>query len=237
VAVLGIAAGILIPLIILGGIGAAIYFAVRGTQGRETMSFRAVLRFYLRMAYLVSLVVFLVGATGLLTAGFGAAFGKDFSYTPYNNAYPVPLQKTCPPGVTGCTDTVIPQPRDTRQEDDLIRGVSLLVAGLLLGGGHRYAQLAMETPEERRTSWLARAENLIGTIGFGLVALIAIPYAAYAVLRFLVLGNAQNITSGTVDPPGGALATAIVFAPAWLYYLFHLTRQARRGEESAPAIA
>ena len=197
--------------------------AARGTQGGVTS--RTLLRAYLRFAYLVSLVVFLVGAVNVLTAGFATAFGHGFSYT--QQSYPCPACIN-PTGLPGTVSPVpCPAPKDNRQADDLIRGVSLLVAGLILGAGHRAGQIALESTAERRESALARAEGLLGTTGFGVVAIITIPWAVYVALRYVVLGTGSDLSS-TPEPPGGALASAIAFTPAWAYYLAIFVSRARR---------
>lgn len=232
-AVLGIALALFVPLAVIGGIAALVYYLVRGgPQERAHVTMRMLLRAYLRFAYLVSLVVFLVGAVSVLTPAFATAFGKGFSYTP--QVYPCPAVSPVP-GKTPGEFSPIPcnEPKDTREEDDLIRGVSLLVAGLVLGGGHRLGLAALEAAEERRNSGLARAEALLATVGFGLTAIIAIPWAVYLVLHYALLGTASS-GGGTTEPPGGALAVALAFTPAWAYYLAVFVRRVRAG---APAPA
>jgi hypothetical protein len=231
------ALALLIPIGILGGLAALVYFLVRGGAGDDTFSSRTLLRAYLRFAYFASLVVFLVGAVSTLTAGFGAAFGHDFSYQPrFNPAAPCPPP---PPGADANAQGSYNQclkvnngqppntPADTSQQDDLIRGISLLVTGLVLGLGHRLGQRAVETRAEARDSGLARTEALLGTVGFGLVSLVALPVAAYSVLHHVILG-APVPNGGSSDMLGPALAMAIVFLPAWLYHLSGFVRRARR---------
>src|SRR5438309_6001117 len=235
--------GGLLPLAVLIGIGALIYFLVRGSRGAEPVTSRTLLRAYLRLAYLISLVVFLAGAALTSTAGFASAFGHDFSYSriqlQYPSCGPVPppgassLQqqsyqaclKSQPPGLGG---------NDNRQADNLILGLSLLLGGLVIGAGHRLGQLALETRDERSDSSLARAEGMIGTAGFGLVSIVTIPLASYQLLRFAILGTQSSPDSGPPSPPGGAVATAIVFALAWGYYLAGFVRRVRRPSGAAP---
>jgi hypothetical protein len=232
-----IAFTLLIPVAILGGLGALVYFLVRGNRADDAFSSRNLLRAYLRVAYMVSLLVFLIGAVNVLTAGFGAAFGHDFSYQAPYLTTPAPQ---CPPpasssqadqdSYTQCIKsrgfTAPREPPDTKLQDDLIRGLSLLVTGLVLGAGHRLGQRATETPAEWRDSGLGRMEMLVFTIAFGLATIIALPVAAYSVLRHVILG-AQAASNGNTDSPGSALATAVVFLPAWLYYLSRFVRRAR----------
>lgn len=232
-----IALALLIPVGILGGLAALVYFLVRGGRGDDAFSSRTLLRAYLRIAYMVSLVVFLIGAVNVLTAGAAAAFGHDFSYIPQFTATPQGCPAP-PPGAGADAQSAYnqclkqqgvnpAQPGDTRQQDDLIRGLSLLISGLVLGAGHRVGQLAIETAHERRNSGLARMEALLGTVAFGLVTIVAVPVATYTLLHHAILGN-QVTSNGPPDAPGSALATALVFLPAWLFYLYGFVRGAQR---------
>lgn len=242
-AAFGFLLALLIPIGIVGAVGAVVYFLVKGNQGAgEGMTFRNLLRAYLRFAYMVSLVVFLVGAVFTLTATLSYVFGHDFSYSSYSYASgpvtaPAPCKSGDPyasPTPGGCAYTQPPQPPDQRPQDDLIRGISMMVAGLVLGGGHRLGQRAMENGDERRHSMLARAESLVGTVGFGVTSIVAIPLATYDILRYVILGT-QNVNGGTAEVPGGALAVALVFGPAWAFYLVTFVRAARRSAEPTPA--
>jgi hypothetical protein len=234
------ALALLIPVVILGGLAALVYVLARGGRADDAFSSRTLLRAYLRLASMVSLVVFLIGAVNLLTAGFAGAFGQEFSYqTPYRMMMP---QKACPPPGPGagadadtsyqqCLKSLPPggvEPADTHQQDDLIRGLSLMLTGLLLGAGHRIGLRALETPAERHDSGLARSEALLGTVAFGLASIVAVPFAAYGVLRWVILGHQLSPSGGAADAPGPALATALVVLPTWLFYLYGFARRARR---------
>ena len=236
-----IAIALLIPVGILVGLGALVYFLVRGTRAEEGFSSRNLLRAYLRVAFMVSLVVFMIGAVNTLTGAFGGVFGRDFSYQPngFGSSTICPAPSPATPGgapvpgkcVTNSTSQF--NSDDTRLQDDLIRGISLMVTGLIVGLGHRVGQFAMETPEERRRSGLARAETLVGTLAFGLVSIVALPVASYSVLHRVILGS-QAANTGQTDTPGSALALALVFLPAWLYYLYNFVMGARRGPGARP---
>lgn len=224
--------GVLVPILVLGGIGGLIFFVARGQRGGEPMTSRTLLRAYLRFAYMASLVVFLIGATLTITAGFASAFSRDFSYSRLDTVAicgPGPPPSGAPPdaqrGYLDCTRAQGQGAKDNRQADNLILGISLLVAGLVIGAGHRVGQFVMETPAERTDSSLARTERLVATVGFGLVTIISVPTAAYLVGRYAILGTQATPNSGSPDPPGGALATALVFLVAWGYYLVTFVRQ------------
>ncbi len=231
---LGIVFALFIPLAVIGAIAGVVFVAVKGGQG---FSFHNLLRGYLRVAYFVSLVVFLVGSTMALTALFATAFGHDFSYDRnggacYSNVgkpYPAGAYPTPPPGPPACDAN-----NDPRQTDDLIRGVSLIVAGLVIGGAHRFGQAAMETAEERRSSLLSKIESIVGTAAFGIASIIFIPLGAYGLLRYLVLVNHGVDQYRSGDTPGAAVAAALVFLPAWLYYLTTFVRRARASRTDSP---
>ncbi len=228
---IGSAIGFAVFVLVVGGIGGGIYFAVRGQGGADSFAFRNLLRAYLRLAYLVSLVVFMAGAVMTLTAAFGAVVGHDFSYGPdYSHSF----STICSPAVYGGPPKCVSQTQgdDPRQKEDLIRGLSLMVAGLVIGGAHRFGQLSMESEDERKRSGLAKTEYLIGTVGFGLVSIFALPAAAYSVLSYNLISHNANTSGG--DIPGPTLAVALVFLPAWVYYLVSFVRRVR---SSAPAAA
>ncbi|HXA43273.1 MAG TPA: hypothetical protein VNV65_10240 [Candidatus Solibacter sp.] len=218
-------------VLVIGGIGAGIYFAVRGQGGSENFTFRNLLRAYLRLAYLVSLFVFMAGAVMTLTAAFGAVVGHDFSY---NTFYSHGSSTICQPAPYGSTQNCVTQTQgdDPRQQEDLIRGLSLMVAGLVIGGAHRFGQLSMETEDERKSSGLTKTEYLIGTVGFGVVSIFALPAAAYSVLTYNLVSHSATNSGG--DIPGPTLAVALVFLPAWVYYLVSFVRRVR---SSTPAAA
>ncbi|MFN2450743.1 MAG: hypothetical protein ABR541_00125 [Candidatus Dormibacteria bacterium] len=223
--------GLLVPIIILGGLGALVFLLVRGGPSRgEPLSSRTMLRAYLRFAYLASLVILLVGGVFVLTAAFGAAFGHDFSYARQGGsggAVSCALSPGEPAGAyQQCQNAAQQQSqvRDTRQTENLILGISLLAAGLVIGAGHRLGQFAVETDAERRDSALTRTERVLATCGFGLVTIIAVPSAVYQVLRYAILGTQPSLDSGQPDPPGTALAMALMFGVAWAYYLQALIR-------------
>ncbi len=219
------AIGLTVFVLVIGGIGAAIYFAVRGQGAGDNFSFRTLLRLYLRLAYLVSLVLFMIGAVMTLTAAFGAVFGHDFSYGPDYSSGNATICSAIPQGAQPKCDYPQTQGDDPRQRQDLIRGLSLLVAGLVIGAAHRYGQLSMESEEERTGSGLAKAEYLVGTVGFGLVSIVALPAAAYSVLSYNLISQNTNNSGG--DIPGPALAVALVFVPAWAYYLVSFVRRVK----------
>ncbi|GAC1338646.1 MAG: hypothetical protein NVSMB29_04750 [Candidatus Dormibacteria bacterium] len=226
--------GVLVPVAVLGGIGTLVFLVRGGQRGGDALTSRTLLRGYLRFASMAGLVIFLIGASLTLTAAFAAAFGHDFSYPSFNGPVAVcgPLPPSnAPPGAPqqyrGCPEGPGQVRKDSRQADNLISGISLLVAGLVIGAGHRAGLVAIETPQERADSALARTERVVGTGGFGLVILVAVPMATYLVMRFVVLGSQADPGSGPPDPPGGALATALVFLVAWGCYLVALIR--RRG--------
>jgi len=216
---IGAGISLVVVVVLLGAIGTGIYVAVRGAGGSESLGFRTLLRAYLRVAFLVSLGVFMVGAVWTLTAGMGAAFGNEFSYRAGYGGSSVctgadKSQLTCT-NTPGRGD-------DPRPRDDLIRGLSVLVAGLVIGVGHRVGQVWMESREERLSSGLARAEYLVGTVIFGLVSIIALPAAVYALLSYYLVSH-----SAINDAPGPNVAIALVFTPAWGIYLASFVRRVR----------
>jgi len=116
-------------------------------------------------------------------------------------------------------------------KDDLVRGVTLSIVGLLIWGVHSVGLQGMETREERRRSWLSRLHRLALLAIFGAAGLIALPLATYQLARYVILGSADfNPT-----PPGSAVATAMVIVPIWLYELWQTLRVYRGSEADGAA--
>jgi len=211
---MGLIATLLIPLGVLGALGALITFLVRGAS--DALTARSMLRAYLRVGFLVSLGIGLVGAAMVITAALASAFGHAFSYAPSGALVcPSPPFDTCAGGPA--------LPPDTRQQDDYILGTALLVAGVIVGAGHKVVQRIVETRDERRYSALARIEALLGTGVVGVVSIVALPIAVAAIVRHLVVADHGSSFSSPAAP-GGSIAEAVVLVPVWLTYLIGTLR-------------
>lgn len=183
---------------------------------------------------------------GLFGGGISSSSGCAFSSIPGGSAsggfssFPTPGAPV--PGTPRAPVTPQPAPRivqlspgcpeasDTRQQDDLARGIALLLTGLVFGVGHLVPRTRLESPAERRGSGLARAEVVSGAVIFGLTVIVLAPSAVYGLIHYLVYGTpppSPNSFSSQNDQPGPALGAAMAFLPVWIYYLVRLVRGVR----------
>lgn len=215
-------ATILFPVMILVVLAlAAVIGGVLRSGSADALSSRLVLRAYLHFASAATILVVAVGLISLFTAALTLPSGRQFSYV-----LGVPLQASATQS-PGAPERASPDPELQRQDrartdaqfnDDLIRGATVSFVGLLLWGMHAIGLQRVETEEERRQSWINRLHRLGLLAVFGVGSLAALPFAAYELLRYLVIdGNAVSHT-----PPGSSVALALVFVPIWCYELWHV---------------
>jgi len=208
-----IALGIIVPVAILAALViAAVLFIQRGAAGVES-SPRSLLRVYLYLGSLVSILVLVVGLSMTLTGVFGA-IAPDFTYGV--SVGPEPM----PPGTPNGMPIPPPRPsvdqqheRETRES--LLQGITSAVAGAIFWAVHWYGRRRLETPDER-TSLLRRGYFILGVAIFGVASIVLLPMAVYNALRWLLI----PVTQFEYRPGAGdSLAAALVVVPVWLLYL------------------
>jgi hypothetical protein len=223
-----------LAVVVLIGIVVAAVATIGRTGAAEALSGRLVLLGYLHFASVVSSLVIAFGLVSLVTAALTLPAGREFSYS---IGIPRPAAVARPPGVPappeGAEEEIRRQNEaraETQFRDDLVRGVTLTVVGLLIWALHSAGLRALETATERRGSWLSRLHRLVLLAVFGAAGLVALPLATYELARYVILGREDfNPT-----PPGNAVATAVVIVPIWLYELWQTIRLYRgAGAESA----
>ena len=213
---------ILIPVVILVVVlaVAAVIGGMLRSGSTDVLSSRLVLRAYLHFASAATTLVVTVGLISLCTAALTIPAGRQFSYV-----LGVPSPASAAPS-TGGPERAGRDPELQRQDrartdaqfnDDLIRGVTVSFVGLLLWAVHAIGLRRVETEEERRQSWINRLHRLGLLAVFGVGSLVALPFAAYELLRYLVGGDALSHT-----PPGSSVALALVLVPIWCYELWQV---------------
>lgn len=217
---------ILIPVAILGVLVlAAVLFFQRGGAGIDA-SPRSLLRIYL---YLGSLVSILVLVWGLSVAGTGVigAIAPDFAYGSPALVRPVP---DCPPGEARCGPNAPEQAALQRQQwerqtrENLLQGLTSAIAGALFWAVHWYGRREIETRDER-AGLLRRGFYLVGTAVFGIASIVLLPAAVYSALRFWLIPLGEfDFRPGV----GESLAAALVVVPAWLVFLRIVLGEMRR---------
>lgn len=216
--------GIIVPIAILGllVVGAVTLFR----RGADTLDLapRNLLRLYLYIASLAGIITLVIGLSGVLNAGFAAAFGNGFVY----GAQPVPMMaRPCPPDQKCSEPPADYQLQQLRQEDrrraeDLIRGITFAVFGALFWGAHWTARRGVIGDDESR-SGLRRAYLMLGTVIFGLSTIALLPMGIYQALSYLILPADGGYRQGA----GESLSSGLVTLPVWLIYLRLVVRDAR----------
>lgn len=233
--------GVLFPIAILGllALGAALLFR-RGGDGLD-LAPRSLLRFYLYIASLAGIVTLVIGLSGVLNAGFAAAFGNGFVY----GAQPVPVRAIAPlcaqpPNEPNqkCFDPPpdyqAQQDRQTerRRGEDLIRGITFTVFGAGFWAAHWAARRGVMGADEGR-SGLRRAYLMLGTVIFGLATIALLPMGIYQALSYLILPTGDGIYR---QGAGESLSGGLVTLPIWLIYLWLVVRDVR-ATRALPATA
>lgn len=226
--------GIIVPIAILGllVVGAVALFR----RGADTLDLapRSLLRLYLYIASLAGIITLVIGLSGVLNAGFAAAFGNGFVY----GAQPVPAAvRPCPPNEKCYQPPTDYQQQQLRQEDrrraeDLIRGITFGVFGALFWGAHWAARRGVIGDDESR-SGLRRAYLMLGTVIFGLSTIALLPMGIYQALSYLILPPADGVYR---QGAGESLSSGLVTLPVWLIYLRLVVRDARAAR-TLPATA
>ena len=227
--------GILTALGILGLIALGVVAFVQRGQGALDLSLRGLLRLYLYVASLVGIVVFTLGIAGIASYILAAAFGRDVMYggpppQPVPAIAPAcPPNTTCPPLPT-FVPRQIPDERERRQQEDLVRGVTQLVFGGLFWGAHWAARKGIVGGDEKG-SGLYRAYLILGTAVFGIATIVLLPTGIYQALsQALITAQPNTFRQGAGESLSGGIATL----PIWLLYLW-LVQRALRAPATPPA--
>ena len=229
--------GLLVTLGFLGLIALVVVAFVQRGQGTLDLSLRGLLRVYLYLASLVGVVVFTLGIAGLTAFILASVFGLDVIYGG-PPPQPVPaIAPACPPGQT-CPQPppfegrTIPDERERRHQEDLVRGVTQLVFGAIFWGAHWAARKGIVGGDER-ASGLYRSYLILGTAIFGVATIILLPTGIYQALsQALITAQPGTFRQGAGESLSGGIATL----PIWLLYLW-LVQRALRAPPAAVAAA
>ena len=222
----------LIPAAILG----LIVFGLVATRGRggADLSPAGLLRLYLYLASLAGVLVFVIGAASLVNVGSSVTAGNDFTYGQPPD--PSAFAGQCPPNTPECEairarelainsrERLLEQ-RDRRRGDDLVRGVTFTAFGALFWAAHWFTRRSFGA--DGSGSSLRRGYFMAGTLLFGLVTVVLLPWGIYQALSTAILPPAPNqFNGGIADTLGGGLAAL----PVWLIYLRLVVRDVRSQE-------
>jgi hypothetical protein len=212
--------GVLLAASVLGVIVFALLLIFRRDLVGVDLSSRSLLRLYLHLASLAAIIVFAIGVSATMDWAMGSAFGGEVVY-----GRP-PVVQLCPVGEK-CFDpeqirTQYTHEHEQRQQQDLLRGLTLVAFGTLFWGGHRIVRRSLRGTEDPASA-LRRAYNVLGTFVFGVGTVILLPVGIYFALSAALLPPAQDVfRQGVGDSLSGGLAAL----PIWLVYLRWMVRSA-----------
>lgn len=222
---------ILTVIAVLIAIG--IYVVLRIRAGEPLgWSFRTAIVLYFYLATAVSVLVMAAGLASALKAGLSNVYGREFSYA-------IPALE--PPGRPAAQRPTPEEQERERQrqlqwvereyENDVFQGPTMAIVGALLWLVHALARRAVVQDGDGWGGFLGKTYLAAMLIIFGVVGVISLPQGIAGVLRFLATEPSALVPR---QPPGDAVATALVFVPLWLVFLAAALRQVRR-ERVAPA--
>ena len=239
---MGIVVLVVVLLGFIAAIGAIVYFVIWARSGEAvSIPLRLLLRAYLYLISIASIVILVIGLSALIQAGLSAALGQEFSYNPtYFRVIDEPRPRPIAPGEEFAEDTLqSPEERKAAREEGLDRafkegvlnGLSFTLVGAVVLGLHVWSRRRMESEEERAGTF-NRVYLILLLVIFSIVALILLPSAIYDTLRYYILESGDEFSRVR---PGDGLAGAIVTVPVWAYYLSATLRALRHQEAETPA--
>lgn len=227
----------MIPVAILGIIIALIVYTVKKKQGVSSeVSFtpRFILKIYLYFMILASIITFVGGLSFLLNGFFAQQFGPEFSYRP---EYVMPAVEAF--DASGSPKSIPAEYEIPAHaaERDIIRGLTMVLFGLLIGIIHILVTRAVETKEERRHSPLYRLYVVIGLTVFTIGSLISIPVGIYRALSFQFIEQPETLEPYQRLVPGESIASAIAYLPFWIYFIWSLYQLQKVHKLEHPKVA
>ncbi|MEX2046421.1 MAG: hypothetical protein WEE03_04610 [Chloroflexota bacterium] len=220
--------GVLVAASVAGVIALVLLLIFRKDLVGVDLSGRSLLRLYLYLASLAAIIVFAIGVSATLDSGMSSAFGGEVVY----GRPPVAL--LCPVGEK-CVDpeqmkTQYTHENEQRQQQDLLRGLTLMAFGALFWGGHFVVRRSLAGTESPGSA-LRRAYDVLGTFVFGVATVILLPVGIYFALSVALLPSVPDVFRQGV---GDSLSGGLVVLPIWLVYLQRIVRAAVADAPVAP---
>jgi hypothetical protein len=210
----------LIPVAVVGLIVWAIVgFTRRG--GGEPFTLASATALYARVMIIVGVVMALSGVGTILKAVFAFI---SIAYSYYAPAVYAPAPN--PPAVAPLEP--IPSYLEQQRGQDLVLGITLLVIGILVVGGHHYLSRAVAHMVGGSPSWVTRGALLALTVVTAIGGIWSIAVGLYQILSYFIIGPSQS-----QQPWGESVGMAIAFVPAWIYAMTRLVQDLRRPHPGA----
>ncbi len=113
--------------------------------------------------------------------------------------------------------------------DDVTKGFAMLLTGLVFCVSHIFGRGALEKKEGKTANALRRVYLFFMLAIYSVAGLVSVPTAVYMTANYYVKESAH------VHAPSGALATAIVVVPLWIYYLMLALKETRASKKEETA--
>ena len=163
----------------------------------------------------------LTGVGIILKAGFGFINAAYSYYPTYSGYAPLPSAPGAPPAGFDLQ----------QRSQDLVLGITLLVIGALVAGGHLYLGRAVAHMPGGSPGWIVRGTLLGLTVTTAVVGIPSAAVGLYQVLSYFIVGTSAQ----SPQPWGETLGLAIAFVPAWIYLMTRLVRDLRGPHTGATA--
>jgi hypothetical protein len=183
-------------------------------RGGEPFTLATATALYARVLLIGGILMSLTGVGIILKAGFGFINAAYSYYPTYSGYAPLPTAPGAPPAGFDLQ----------QRSQDLVLGITLLVIGALVAGGHLYLGRAVAHMPGGSPGWIVRGTLLGLTVTTAVVGIPSAAVGLYQVLSYFIVGT----SSQSPQPWGETLGLAIAFVPAWIYLMTRLVRALRR---------
>ncbi len=182
---------ILFPLVVLLAfvsflVAAIVYF--RSEKEPDPLQRRFLLRFYAYAMLFISSLILLIGGGLLLKAALSYPLGMEFSY-----------------GGSSISS-------GRARLRDLLNGVTFVGTGALFFALHWVLRNRVESPEERRLSFLNKGYLMMSGVVYGGLSLVLIPMGLYQLIEFYFFSWSRPV-------PGDIVGYALVALALWVWIL------------------
>ncbi|MHB8718395.1 MAG: hypothetical protein ACYDAC_05840 [Candidatus Dormibacteria bacterium] len=229
---------ILVPTAILG----LIIWVVTGTRRatREPLGAAGVGIFYANLMKVATATVALVGG-GVLVKAVVGFINVDYAYV-------VPVSgETCSSSSSGpftCMPNISRVDFAPQRSQDLVLGLTLVGAGLLVFAFHAWFAASLRARGEAPPGWLDTSTSLAYVVLWAPAALFGLIASVYAILVYFVVPDTAPSPgagfggNGPHQPWAELLGAALMFVPAWAVAVARLRRRipARSAHPTTPAL-
>lgn len=240
------ALGLLAPLVLILVVGAVIAVVVfvvqRGREGASlVLSLRTILVAYFHLMSLIAVLLLAVGLATLLKAALSEPLGRSFSYqspmmrvaTARVEVGPQGQVKTGPPPEVAEEQRKRDEQRVEQEfRNDLLQGGAMAVVGAVVWPLHAWGRRTLTGRGEPAARFFDRTHMTLLLLITSLVGVISLPLGMYEGLRYFIVPAEVDTFR---QPPGGAVATALVFVPLWAVNLLVALRRMRREDAGVQA--